>query len=225
MMRNRFLLLICLLLFSAFIDSEFIPFQSPKGWPAPLYDFSKNPLTKDKIALGRSLFYDPNLSANGTISCASCHSPYNSFAHTDHALSHGINDRIGTRNAPPLMNLAWQKTFMWDGAIHHLDFQALAPLTNENEMGSDFPLLISRMNSSNVYNKQFAAAFGDSTVTGERTLKAISQFLLTLVSCNSKYDSVQSNLAEFTAQEYSGLQLFNQHCNSCHTAPLFSSIS
>src|SRR5262245_52473250 len=103
-------------------------FTIPDYWPKPHYNFSKNPLTSAKVELGHALFYDPILSKNNTISCANCHSPYNAFAHVDHAFSHGIDNRLGSRNAPPLMNLAWQTTFMWDGAVNHLDMQPLAPL-------------------------------------------------------------------------------------------------
>ena len=84
--------------------------------------------------MGRILFYDPILSSDNTISCASCHSPYNAFSHSDHQLSHGINDQIGKRNAPALFNLAWQKKFMWDGSINHLDVQPLAPISHSKEM-------------------------------------------------------------------------------------------
>jgi cytochrome c peroxidase len=118
----------------------------PKSWPAPVYDHKKNPLNPNVISLGKLLFYDPILSADSTISCASCHSPYNAFAHTDHNVSHGIDDRIGTRNAPALMNLAWQPTFMWDGAIHHLDVQALAPIEHPDEMGEKFDHVVKKIN-------------------------------------------------------------------------------
>src|SRR5437763_661966 len=105
--------------FLAFAAREDI-FIKPKNWPEPVYDLKKNPLSENKILLGRALFYDPLLSKNNIISCASCHSPFSSFTHIDHALSHGINDSIGKRNSPALINLAWQKTFMWDGAINNL---------------------------------------------------------------------------------------------------------
>src|SRR2546426_10101048 len=96
---------VCLIFF-AFISKDDL-FKNPPNWPKPVYDLKKNPLTKQKTDLGRILFYDPVLSQNNTISCASCHSPYSAFTHIDHDLSHGINDRIGTRNSPALMNLAW----------------------------------------------------------------------------------------------------------------------
>lgn len=118
----------------------------PDGWPEPEYDFSKNPLTREGIELGRYLFYDPVLSRDSTISCASCHLSYTAFTHVDHALSHGIDDRIGTRNSPALINLAWSRHFMWDGAVHHLDMQPLAPITSEVEMDEDFANVVAKLN-------------------------------------------------------------------------------
>ncbi|MCX6191128.1 MAG: cytochrome-c peroxidase [Flavobacteriia bacterium] len=87
------------------------PFYQPKAWPKPSYDFKGNPLDGDKFELGRALFYDPILSRDSTISCASCHLQFTAFAHVDHPTSHGIEGRIGKRNAPGLANLAWRKLF------------------------------------------------------------------------------------------------------------------
>ena len=114
----------------AFHSVDEMQFEVPSNFPKPDYDFSKNPLSENKIQLGRALFYDPILSRNNMISCASCHSQFSAFTHVDHALSHGIEDKIGFRNSPTLMNLAWQTLFMRDGAINHLDVQALAPISN-----------------------------------------------------------------------------------------------
>lgn len=196
----------------------------PKSWPKPVYNFSKNRLTPEKVLLGRILFYDPILSKNNTISCASCHSQYTAFTHVDHALSHGIEDRIGNRNAPALMNLAWHKNFMWDGAIHHLDFQSLAPIENHDEMGEKMDHVILKLNQLPRYKNLFFSAYGDSLITGERTLKALSQFMLTLISANSKYDKVMQQKDTFTQQEQNGYILFKQHCASCHTEPLFTNL-
>ncbi len=177
----------------------------------------------EKVELGRMLFYEPLLSKDNTISCASCHSPYNAFAHTDHDLSHGINDRIGTRNAPALFNLAWQKSFMWDGAVNHLDMQALAPLNHPDEMGETIENVVHKLQVSQTYRSSFYKAWGDSNITGEHLLKSLSQFQLTLISCNSKYDRVKQEKEKFTEQEQAGYELFKTHCNSCHSEPLFSS--
>ena len=197
-------------------------FEVPKNWPKPVYDFKKNPLTTNKIELGRELFYDPILSKNNQVSCASCHSPYTAFTHVDHDLSHGIEDRIGTRNSPALMNLAWHHLFMWDGAINHLDMQALAPISHPDEMGETMEHVSQKLQQSNKYRRLFKKAFNDTIITGEYTLKAMSQFMLTLVSANSKYDSVMRKQTQFTEQENKGYQLFKQHCSSCHSEPLFT---
>jgi len=197
-------------------------FKYPDYFPIPIYDFKNNPLSKKKIELGRRLFYDPILSKDNTISCASCHSPYNSFAHTDHDLSHGINDQIGTRNAPALFNLAWQKSFMWDGAINHLDVQALAPISHPKEMNETIKSIVLKLQNHSYYPLEFYEAFQDSAITGEHVLKALSQFQLTLVSANSKYDQVKKGAKTFTEQENNGYDLFKTNCNSCHTEPLFS---
>ena len=194
----------------------------PTYFPKPQYDFTKNPLDSAKIQIGRALFYDPILSADNSISCATCHSPYNAFSHTDHDLSHGINDQIGTRNAPALFNLAWQKTFMWDGAINHLDMQALAPISHPKEMASNILAVVNKLNGSKYYRKLFFETYTDSTITGEKVLKTLSQFELTLVSANSKYDQVKHIKAVFTEQESNGYILFQKNCNTCHTEPLFT---
>jgi cytochrome c peroxidase len=218
---------IVLLLIISFIASAHrligtIDFIVPKNWPQPEYDFTKNPLASQKIELGRALFYDPILSRDSTISCASCHSQYSAFTHIDHPFSHGIDNKIGTRNAPALMNLAWNKSFMWDGAVTHLDMQALAPMGNPDEMDESLKHVVAKLQHNRIYPKLFFNAFGDSTITGEHTLKAISQFMLTLVSCNSKYDSVMRQEATFTSQEKNGYTLFQANCASCHKEPLFT---
>ena len=175
-------------------------FRVPPQWPKPNYNFEKNPLNAKKIALGRKLFYDPLLSRDNTISCATCHNPFTAFAHVDHDLSHGIDDKIGTRNAPALMNLAWSKTFMWDGAINHLDMQALAPISNPKEMDLQMSEVVAKLQSTKKYPHLFKAAFGDSLISGEKCLKSLSQFMLTLISSNSRYDSVMRHQAVFTEQ-------------------------
>lgn len=194
----------------------------PETWPNTEYDQERNPLTKEGVWLGRNLFYDPQLSKDNSISCASCHLSFTAFTHVDHALSHGIDDRIGTRNSPVLINLAWNKSFMWDGAANHLDMQALAPISHPDEMGSNITEVVEKLAPTPNYKTWTYQAFGDSSLTGERVLKALAQFQLTLISANSKYDKVIRSEAEFTAQEASGYSLFKTNCNSCHTEPLFT---
>lgn len=194
----------------------------PEKWPEVTYNFKDNPIDPLKITIGRQLFYDPILSTNNSISCESCHSPFTAFAHTDHPLSHGIGDSIGNRNAPAIMNLAWQKSFMWDGAINHLDKLPLAPISHPKEMGSTIETALVKLNQSHKYRMLFYEAYGDSLINSERLLKSMSQFLLTLVSDNSKYDQVKNDKAVFTDQEARGYQLFKSNCSNCHQEPLFT---
>jgi cytochrome c peroxidase len=122
------------------------------------------------------------------------------------------------------MNLAWHKSFMWDGAINHLDMQALAPISHPDEMGEKIESVVKKLQQSKNYPTLFLKAFGDTIITGEHTLKAISQFMLTLVSSNSKYDSVMRMQAQFSSQEKNGYVLFQKNCAACHAEPLFTNL-
>lgn len=199
-------------------------FEIPKGWPKPKYDFKKSPLTEEGIALGRQLFYDPILSRNETVSCASCHLSYTAFTHVDHDLSHGIEDRVGTRNSLALMNMAWSSSFMWDGAVNHIEVQALAPISHPSEMDEEIGHVISKLQKVEAYALAFEQAYGDTAITSQRLLKALAQFQLTFVSANSKYDQVMRKEPgiSFTEQERRGYELFKTNCSSCHQEPLFT---
>jgi cytochrome c peroxidase len=197
------------------------PFYIPAKWPKPHYDFAQNPLSKEKFELGRSLFYDPDLSRDSTISCANCHLQYSGFTHIDHSLSHGIDGKIGTRNAPVLINLAWQQFFHWDGGVSSLNKQAINPLTHAKEMDNRLDEILRRLNQSSFYRTRFYNAFGDSLIETTSLLKALASFTVSLVSANSRYDLVKRGETNFTTQEKSGYQLFKKYCVSCHQEPLF----
>jgi cytochrome c peroxidase len=194
----------------------------PKNWPKPVYDFKNNPLTEEGFLLGRKLFYDPILSKDNTISCASCHLQATGFTHVDHDLSHGIEGKIGTRNSLTLQNLAWSKTFMWDGGVNHLDVQALAPITSEVEMNETLENVIIKLQHSEKYQELFYRAFGTKKITGQYTLKAITQFIVSLTTSNSKYDKVIRKEEKFTEMEQKGYDIFKQYCTSCHKEPLLT---
>lgn len=215
-----FVLLVCLGFQMG--GNRVVKFNVPKGWPKPVYDFDKHPLTVEGIELGRKLFYDTLLSADNTISCANCHTSFYAFTHIDHSMSHGISGKMGTRNSPALMNLAWSKLLMWDGAVNHIEVQALAPITNKDEMGESLEHVLEELQHSTIYPKLFAKAYSDTAITSERMLRSMAQFMLTLVSADSKYDSVMRKQSQFTAEELAGYKLFQKNCNSCHTEPLFT---
>lgn len=196
----------------------------PKGWPKPANDQSRKPLSPNKVLLGRALFYDPVLSRDSTISCSSCHTQYAAFTHVDHALSHGIDGRVGVRNSPSLMNLAWNTSFMWDGRVASIYNQAELPIKHPDEMAETVEGVAAKLNRQRLYRSLFYQSFGDSVATGGRLQEAIGAFMLTLVSSNAKYDSVMRKQSEFTAQEQNGYLLFQRHCNGCHTEPLFTNL-
>jgi len=201
---------------------SFEGFKNPAGFPEPVYHFATNPVTKDGFELGRKLFYDTRLSVNNTISCGNCHIQTSGFTHHGHNVSHGIFDRLGTRNSPAIMNLAWSTHFMWDGGIFDLDLQPIAPITNHVEMGETVVNVVNKLKEDAEYPSLFEKAFGSREISNTNFLKAMSQFMVMCVSNNAKYDSVTRNQAVFTEDEQNGYTLFKQKCNSCHTEPLFT---
>ena len=199
----------------------------PKGWPKPYYEIGKTLNNEATFTLGRKLFYEPLLSRNATISCADCHTQYSAFTHVDHAVSHGIYGRKGNRNAPVLVNLAWNTSFMWDGGINNLEVQPLAPITHASEMDNTLDNIISTLDTLPKYKLKFYRVFGDSNITGQRILRSLAVFTAQFQSYNSKYDKYvrHEKGGEFTAQEINGLTLFRKHCISCHKEPLFTDFS
>ena len=178
--KNKISIGIIILISMAFVKKLTTPiyFDIPKSWPKPHYDFTTNPLTEEGFQLGRNLFYDPILSRDNTISCASCHLQQTGFTHVDHDLSHGIESKIGTRNSLTLQNLAWSTTFMWDGGVNHLDVQPIAPITSAVEMDETLENVVAKLQKQELYKLLFEKAFGTKKITGQLTLIALSQYLV-----------------------------------------------
>ncbi|NLU93449.1 cytochrome-c peroxidase [Chitinophaga sp. Ak27] len=198
-------------------------FHQPAGFPAPAYKFANNPVTKEGFELGRKLFYEPRLSRNNTISCGFCHLQASAFTHHGHDVSHGIDDRLGSRNSPPIMNLAWNTTLMWDGGVFDLDLQPIAPITNPVEMDETMDNVLQKLRNTPPYPALFQRAFGSTDITTARMMKALSQFMVMLVSDQSKYDSVmRKEGSTFTDAEQQGYAIYRRHCSSCHQEPLFT---
>jgi cytochrome c peroxidase len=206
------------------IIEEYQGFSNPSNFPAPVYHFATNPVTKEGFELGRKLFYETILSANNTISCGSCHIQTSAFTHHGHTVSHGIFDRMGIRNSPPIMNLAWSTSFMWDGGIADLDLQPIVPITSHVEMEETMANVLTKLRNTTTYPALFKKAYGSDEITTNNFLKALSQFMLMCVSSNSKYDSVLRNEGSkfFTTDEEQGYNIFKEKCSSCHKEPLFT---
>jgi cytochrome c peroxidase len=202
-----------------------LEFKVPAGWPQPQGIFADNPLTQEGFDLGKKLFYDGKLSKDGNFPCASCHQQFAAFANFDHDLSHGFNNAFTTRNSPGLFNMAWQKEFMWDGGINHLELQPLAPIQAANEMNETLDNVLNKLRADPDYPRLFKAAFGDEAITSQRMLKSMAQFVGFLVSSNAKYDKVKRNELTFNASEQRGYNLFQTKCATCHKEPLFTDLS
>lgn len=233
MNRNHWIAaLICCLFIIACKKSEqlndqitsFLGFQKPANFPEPVYNFANNKVTKEGFELGRTLFYEGRLSRDNSISCGSCHIQSSAFTQHGHDVSHGIDDRLGTRNSPPIMNLAWNKAFMWGGGVFDLDLQPIVPITAHEEMDENLENVMAKLRLMPKYTALFKSAFGTSEINTARMMKALSQFMLMCVSSNSKYDRVmrKENNTSFTTEEQEGYMLFKQQCATCHTEPLFT---
>lgn len=204
------------------ITKEDVVLKIPKGFPKPYYKFKNNKLTPEVFLLGRKLFYDPILSKDSMISCSFCHQRIAAFAHFDHPLSHGINGLIGKRNVPPLQNLIWQNSYMWDGGVNNLEVQPVSPITNPVEMDESIAHVITKLQRNPSYAAEFRLAFNDPEITSERILKALAQFTGLMISANSRYDKYMDGTDTFSVSEKNGLELFRAKCASCHEEPLFT---
>ncbi|MGN7889404.1 cytochrome-c peroxidase [Dyadobacter sp. 22481] len=214
-------------------DNTPTPLQwtKPSYFPDPVYDLSKNPLTVEGVELGKFLYYDGILSRTDNIGCGTCHQQQAAFTHHGHDLSHGVDDKIGTRNAPSVQNMAWNTSFFWDGGVHDLDMVPSVPIQNKVEMDERVSNVIEKLKKTPVagaakqvdYPKMFKAAFGSDSITADRMIQALSQFMMTMVSATSRYDYfVRGDASALTAQEKDGLSIFKQKCASCHAGELFT---
>ena len=199
-----------------------LPFNIPTGFPTPLYDFSKNPLTEEGFQLGKMLFYDGRLSKDGNYPCASCHHQVAVFGTYDHDLSHGYNDQHSDRNALPLFNLAWKDAFHADGKFKSLEDECLDPIQAPNQMAEEIGSVLTKLRSDGHMRHMFKSAFGTEEITIERMQKALAQFTVSMITANSKYDQVKKGTNVFTDYEERGYQLYKTNCASCHPEPMFT---
>jgi cytochrome c peroxidase len=180
-----------------------------------------NPLTVNGVALGRKLFYETKLSGNNTQACASCHKQEFSFTDAPNALSEGIDGMEGDKNSMALINLAWNNDFFWDGRRHSLEEQALDPVRNPVEMHESWKAAIAKLQADTAYPPLFKKAFNTETVDSLLVAKAITQFIKTIVSSNSKLQKdFTPNFATLSPSEQRGLEIFKGEnggdCIHCH---------
>ena len=197
----------------------------PSNFPVPVYALDQNAPDRSAFELGRKLFYDPRLSRTGEVSCGSCHQQFVAFANADHRVSHGVDNRLGTRNAPALQNLRWHRALLWDGGVSNLEVLPLAPITNPVEMDETLANVLQKLNADAEYRRQFGQVYGTGgAVTSQQFLRALAQFMAALTSANARYDHYVRGEAggTLTEAELRGLAVLRQKCASCHATDLFT---
>ena len=184
--------------------------------------------TPEQIDLGRYLFFDPVLSGDGTLSCASCHRPDRGFS-DGRPRSIGIHREDAGRAAPSLWNVAFLKRFFWDARAGSLEAQAPGSLYSPREMGNNPARLMANLNGNAVYRRLFRTAFPEhaaAPIGVEQVYTALAAFQTSLVSLNSRYDRyVHGYEKALNDREIQGLNVFRSfvaRCAECHTPPLFT---
>ena len=217
-----------------FLPKKFTPYPFQMSATFPIPDLPRdNPLTVERVELGKKLFFDRRLSINDKQSCADCHSPKKAF--TDGRLTaRGAEGDFGPRNTMPLFNLAWKNEFFWDGRADSIREQVLQPIQNPVEMHQTLTNLVVKLAKDAGYSDLFTAAFGSPEITAQKISLALENYLLTLTSFDSKFDRVLRGQGKFTQEEQRGFQLFSTEydprrgqygadCFHCHGGPLFQS--
>jgi len=195
--------------------------KPPLGLP-PVPIPADNPMTVEKVELGKMLFFDKRLSKDKDISCATCHLPEHGYAEP-HAVSTGHKGQKGNRNANPVINSQYATALFWDGRAVSLEDQAGGPVENPIEMGQDMNVVTKLLADVPEYKKRFMEVFGEAP-TKDNITKAIAAFERTLLEGNSPFDKFQAGDANAISEDaQKGWELFNQKlCSTCHTPPVFS---
>lgn len=195
--------------------------QVPLGLP-PLTVPADNPPTVNTVALGRMLYYDPVLSRNNNLSCASCHNPTLMFTDRQR-VSTGDAGAQGVRNALTILNAAYYPTDFWDGRANSLEDQAGGPMANRIEMNQPHEVSVDKLNRIEQYRAAFAKAFGPGPITIDKIQKAIASFERTLLSGDSPFDRYQygHDRTAMSPAAIRGLAVFTDknrgNCATCHT--------
>jgi cytochrome c peroxidase len=198
-----------------------VTIQPPLGLPQVPIPVD-NPPTRETIALGRKLFYDPRLSKNNTLSCASCHNPYMAFS-DGRSIALGFGGALGVRNAPTILNTAYSPLQFWDGRAPSLEAQSAFPLSNPVEMDQPHDVSVSKIRKDPAYKAEFAQAFGPGRITLDLIQKSLASFERTLLSGNSAFDQYQygGNKQALSPAAVRGLEIFRDpkrgNCAVCHT--------
>src|SRR5512133_1736092 len=203
------------------------PPQTPPRVPLGLPPFTwpkDNPYSAAKVELGRTLYFDRRLSADESVSCASCHEPRHAF--TDGAaVSTGIKSQKGGRSAPTIINRAYSLAQFWDGRAGTLEDQAIGPIANPIEMGMTHDAAVDRLRGIAGYRAMFAQAFGSEEITIGTVAKAVAAFERTVMSGNAPYDRYKrGDKNAMTPAQVRGMDVFfnKAKCDQCHEGSNFT---
>lgn len=185
-----------------------------------------NQLTADRIKLGRALFFEPRLSGNGNMSCATCHNPALGWS-DGQTTAVGHNGKKLPRATPTILNAAFNNIQMWDGRARTLEDQASGPMMNENEMHSDMNFVLEFLRGNNEYKTMFKVAYPGEEINANTIAMAIASFERTIISRNTAFDRwVRGDDTAMTEQEIRGMKIFMDknkgNCATCHSAPNFT---
>ncbi|MDF1672936.1 MAG: cytochrome c peroxidase [Vicingaceae bacterium] len=198
----------------------------PDGFPEPVMPVG-NELTTSRVELGKKLFFDPIVSKDSTVSCASCHLPELAFADTNR-FSFGVENRLGKRNSPSIMNIVYHKGFMRDGGMTSLEMQVLAPVQEHVELDNNVLVIVEKMKNNPEYVNLSKRAY-DREPDPYVFTHAISAYERTLIKADSKYDDYhRGNKEALSKSEKRGLDLFmskKTNCSECHSGIHFSDFS
>jgi len=198
-----------------------VEIKAPMGLP-PVPIPADNPPTQETIALGRRLYYDPIISVDGSISCASCHAPQ--FAFSDNrAFSEGVGKKLGTRHAPTVINSAYSTLQFWDGRAGSLEEQAVGPMANPVEMAHTLDGVVKRLQADANYPGMFKQAWGTDQITIEMVAKSIASFERTVIAGDSDFDRFMygHEPGAMSPEAQRGLKIFidakKGNCAACHS--------
>jgi len=185
----------------------------------------RNYLSKEGVELGKTLFFDPALSANGKVSCAGCHLPEKAFSDGLALTNIGVSGSALHRNSPALFNLAWHDGLFWEGGANDLESMVFGPLTHPDEMAADLTEVLQYLNSHETYPRLFQKTFSSDSITSSTIARSLAQFMRTLISDDSKYDQWKREEIELNSEELKGYSVYQEHCSSCHKEGLFTDLS
>ena len=216
-------LLLTAALFLSLLTAEGIK-QSQWTRPQKIPTPKDNPLSKEKIALGKKLFYDPILSRGNNISCMTCHNPLKGWSDAD-KVAIGDKARQGTRNSPTILNSAYQYSYFWDGRAKSLEEQSLGPIESHVEMNLAPKVAVQKLQNNSSYVKAFAKVFPNEGITTQTLAKALASFERSIVSGESRFDKyIAGDKSQLLHEEIKGFSLFlnKANCTVCHSGFNFS---